>query len=354
MTYDRDKAIHFIKSISPNENLSIVPHPAERTLFVRKPKTMAPKPPVVTLDSGIVIEHIFVKREHILLGINRDIRPKWVQELRNTWDPVKVGVPTATLSLTDPGKVEPITGNHRWLAIMEGIMTGTIDGLVVEMMFRKNALTGRPMGLTEEEKADIWFADAVKRKPATAPDVFHNALRRKVPTAIALDKLIRSIGRVPATNKNATPRNIVCFVALNTLYQRDAITLERLFPLLGDLTAGHVFHDRLVRAIFFLEKRAKTSLTTERWSKRLMAIGYDKLLRTLHDVVGTNSEHLWAQAVLDAINYGRKTNLLTAEGLATREPGSAFTQAAMFTEKMIDPTSVPTFKAPRDVSGSAD
>lgn len=367
---DLDKAIKFIKDISPNDNVRFVvqqPDPNTFGELQRKRSTMAPKPPVTKLDNGIYIEHMLVDRKHILLGINREIRRKWVQELRNTWDPIKVGTPAATLSLTDPSKVEPITGNHRWLAVMEGVMTCKIEGLVVEMMFRKGD-NGQPVGLTEEEKADIWFAEAVKRKQATAIDTFHNAIRRNLPAALAIDKLIRSIGRVPATTRTANAHNIACLSAVSILYRRDAATLERVFPLLGKLCEGQVFMDRLLYPLFLLERRAKTSLTTDRWAKRLLNIGYQGINNSLVTVRG-HADHKSAQVILDMLNDKLRGNLLYADGLVTKEVGKRMKMDDLYATEIdappapsatngahppvIDPTSVPQFKPGAPVTGVA-
>lgn len=222
-----------------------------------------------------------------------------VKALIQNWDPLAVGVLIVSFRYN---KYRVLDGRHRWESAPAGFK------------FECKVL----YGLSEQREAELWHSYNIVRKTKTAIIRHHNDVMRRDPEALAVDRLISSIGR-EVKNKSSTSNNVACVNTIKRMLKKhDLSILESVFPLLGELTINKPFRDNIVAGMIELESRSETSLTTPRWKKRILDVGYNALDHAISSTGKKSGGHerIWAQAILEQINYKLpKDRRLKARGI---------------------------------------
>lgn len=277
------------------------------------------KPTILTNESDILkqADNVFLIPKHLLhCGSNRPISDNNVRRIRKNWSDAKcLTLEVRPLLAGDPRGVgyEVVIGNHRKLAA---------DPLLQVTRLRCHI----HYGMTDAEAAELWRSEAKDRKNPTAPDLFGNALLRKDPAALEVERLINSIGRVSALTKSSKATNVACLGTLMALHKKHPGTLERMFPLFGKLCEGEVAQEMVIRGLCAVESRLlfSASLAHKKWSDKLIRLGYAKLIKLMNDVTphrGCHSERLWVEAIVHELNRRLQTEArLVARGINDEEP----------------------------------
>ena len=187
-----------------------------------------------------------------------------------------------------------VDGQHRFLGAMRRSDVKKVPCIVFDS------------GGVESEARTFLDAQTL-RKPVTAIDKFKALLVCKDPTAMAVQKLIDESGRHAAKGSSAT--TIACVALIMRLHTVDPQTLAKLWPLLVKLCRGAPFVDRIVDALFFLERHLPegVSLLEKRWSDRLIKIGPDRLVKQIASAsafFAAGGARVWGEGILQLLNKG--------------------------------------------------
>lgn len=187
-----------------------------------------------------------------------------------------------------------VDGQHRFLAAMKRSDIKNVPCIIFDS------------GGVEAEARTFLDAQTL-RKPVTAIDKFKALLVCKDSTAIAVNVLIEDSGRKVARFSSGSTVN--CVALLLRLYTTDPQTLMKIWPLLVKLNRGSPFIDRMVDAMFFLERHLPdgVSLTDRRWSDRLLKIGPERLIKQIASASAFYAQggaRVWSDGILQLLNKG--------------------------------------------------
>lgn len=154
------------------------------------------------------------------------------------------------------------------------------------------------------------------RKPITGLESFAAQIVARDETALAVQRLLASTGHRAGTK--AGSKEVQCIQALYAAMAKDALILERVWPLIAELCQERTIDSRLVRGIFCAEQKLvdedgnRRSLTEAPVRAKLLAGGAEKILRSMGDAAAyyhAGGELVWAEGILNVINYKRRKPL---------------------------------------------
>jgi hypothetical protein len=169
------------------------------------------------------------------------------------------------------------------------------------------------------EEAETFNTINNSRKGVSAADKFKASIVAKDPVAIRVhNEIVKPSGRLVATN--ASPTTISCIRALLVLEEGCSPALRRVWPLVTEICAGAVLHERILQALVYIEHHLEggISLTDSKWKKRLTNLGYTSLLTgiaTMCAAYAKGGPKVYARGVLNLINKGlMEANYLRMRG----------------------------------------
>lgn len=112
----------------------------------------------------------------------------------------------------------------------------------------------------------------------------------------------------------ASPTTISCVARVMQSIRTDEAALRRVWPVICALLQGVIFHERIVKGVFELERRMpdNRSLAETRFMERLLTIGADTIIREIRNVAaieGNAGQRVVAMGVCRAFNKGNKAPL---------------------------------------------
>lgn len=165
-------------------------------------------------------------------------------------------------------------------------------------------------GISEEAEGFL-NANASRKTPSTF-DKWKAMLEMGDATALFIDALIRSSGRVPGNSSRAG--NIKCLATLCKLADTQRDILVALWPLLVKLSEGLPFSERILLGMVWIETNLvdEQSLMRPKWRDRALRLGQEALLAAANRSSAyfiAGGMKVWGQGILDAINKGCKDRL---------------------------------------------
>ena len=225
-------------------------------------------------------------------------------------------------------KVKALSREWSWIAcgaIAVGERDGTfyvIDGQHRVMAACRRAdvrelpcIVFQTAGVRQEAQAFL-RANAM-RKPVTSVDKFKALTVTQDETAVRANALVAASGRT--VRLNASPTTIRCIGLIQRLVQQDADALERIWPVLIDLCEGHIFHERLVDGLFYIEQRMPEgqSLRDREWRLRVLRAGYSRLLEGANrgaSFFARGGAKAWASGIVEELNRKCRNRLELSDG----------------------------------------
>lgn len=193
-----------------------------------------------------------------------------------------------------------IDGQHRWKA-------STYLTAITDLPCIVFALD------TVVDEATGFLAANTERRMPTLADQFKALLTTEDQTAIQALRLAEAHSR--RIGAPSGPGTISCVSDFLHCINTNAAAMQRVFPILAQISAGRPMPGRLIKGFHALERRMPPgeSLADERWRQRLVHVGYEELIQSMKVVVTLEnraSERALANGILRAINRGLRNNAL--------------------------------------------
>lgn len=218
-----------------------------------------------------------------------------IAEIRRDWNWLACGV--LTVGRRDDGSLWVLEGQQRLAAAKGRSDISELPCIIFDVA-----------DVREEARA---FLDTnKKRKPVSHLDTFRAALVEGDPTATACWGLIT--GADYDIGKSAG-RTVSCVGLMQKLHRMDADALERVWPLVVQVSDGGFIHERLLEALWYLARNATPDITLQPFSGKVVRIGRDELLEAAAKAAAyftRGGGKVWAQGLMDRINKGARSNLL--------------------------------------------
>lgn len=167
-------------------------------------------------------------------------------------------------------------------------------------------------GLSIKREALGFLEAQTKRKPVTAIEKFRALIMTENADALLVLDLIKISGRT--VGSGSSPETIRCVGCLLDWAKNDPSTLCDVWPLVIEISTGHVISERIVEGLIYIAKRMPdgTSLTDAYWKKRFIKVGVKDLIKATADAANFYSKggaKVWALGMVQAVNKGHR-NLL--------------------------------------------
>jgi len=229
-----------------------------------------------------------------------------VDRLANDWNWIACGVLTVALRGPGSGDYYLIDGQHRWAAARRA----EISELPC-MVFETSEHTDEARG----------FLDAnTNRKSMAVLDKYRAMLVIEDPVALKVKDLLTQANRDPVlsySGRSNQPSTMGrAFNALDYLMsavRTDSEAIERIWPLMIEVSDGRLLTKRLIQGFFYIERYLSNASITERlWRRRILQIGYDLLHKSIDETCsfeGRSGSAICAQGILRALNKGLRNKL---------------------------------------------
>ncbi len=232
-------------------------------------------------------------------GLNNERALKYASE----WSWLACGALTVTLR--EDGDWYVIDGQHR-----------------LEAAKKRSDITALPCLAFEtsevRQEAHGFLQVNITRRPMSSIDRYHAMLADQDPSALELETLALSIGRV--VRRDSSKNTVSCVAIMLDSLKSNRDVVVRLFPLLSKLCHDQPFSESLVKGAIYLESKldAGNSLTLPRNSKRLVTLGYSAILDSIRKSTtffGSLNKSNCAVGIVQIFNKGLRTNKLPSDNL---------------------------------------
>ena len=237
----------------------------------------------------------------------RKINERQVSRMVGNWNWVSCGVLEVTKR---PGNTLyfVIDGQHRLRAASYLAKVKELPCIVFELD-------------TIKDEAISFLAANTERRMPTISDQFKALLIAEDPIATKMVNMAEGYSRHIGIPADAY--HVCCVSAFAQMVRINAAAMERVFPVLADLAAGHPMPARLMWAFHYLERCMPKgeSLADERWARRIQKIGYLEVteeIRRYSMLDAKGGARTYATALLRTINKGLRQPLLANVDLVRR------------------------------------
>lgn len=219
-----------------------------------------------------------------------------VLRMASAWSWVACG----TITVGDRnGKFHVIDGQNRVLAAKKRSDIVTLPCLVFETADARQEAAG-------------FVAANTHRKPISFIDRHRALLVMDDPVALRVETLVSQSGRV--ISSASSPTTISCIALLTKMVINYGDTLDRMWPLLTALCAGHPMVDRVLSGLMHIEARMPegTSLTDKRWRDRLLLVGFAGLhagIIKASAFYARGGDKVFASGIAQVVNAGLRNKL---------------------------------------------
>lgn len=183
-----------------------------------------------------------------------------------------------------------VNGQHRHAASLKRHDVNEVPCIVFESASLK-------------DEAGTFLASNAGR-PVGHIDRFRAELISESASALLVNKLIASHGLRVA---KAGPGSVACVKLLAEFAERLPEQLERMWPIVVELSDGRAVSQRIVASLMYIESRMPEgeSLADARWRKKLVDIGVDELLGAASKAAAYHTKGgatVWSKGIVDRLN----------------------------------------------------
>ena len=243
----------------------------------------------------------------------RPISGARVDRISSDWSWIACGVITVALRGLGSGDYYVVDGQHR----VESARRAGIPELPC-MVFESQEHT---------EEAQGFLDTNTNRKSMAILDKYRALLVTGDSTALKVQALLELANRDPSVRTGGhsfhTQNLGRAFAALDYLMSAvriDIEALERIWPLMIEVTDGRLLTKRLLQGMFYIERYLSNASITERlWRRRILTVGYDLLHKSIDETCafeGKSGSAVCAQGILRALNKGLRNKLRIEVGPA--------------------------------------
>jgi hypothetical protein len=196
------------------------------------------------------------------------------------------------------GQLFAVDGMHR---VSAALLRSDIDTLPC-IIFKSK-------GIFEEAKG---FVQANTLRKAISTYDKHRALVvAGDENAIFVQQLIDKEGFVYSTG-SGTPNGVKCYGVLHKLAKTKREGLVKIWPIVCEVCRNRIISERILEGLVFIAERGNEDITSSKWSKVILSIGYDGLLQAANSAAAyyaKGGSKVWADGILQVMNKGRRNRL---------------------------------------------
>lgn len=218
-------------------------------------------------------------------------------------------------------KILAIARDWSWMAMgvitiaLRGGVFYAVDGMHrVSAALRRSDVSSLPCivfeteGVVDEAKG---FVQAnTLRKPVSTADKHRALVLAGDETALFVQRLLDNSPFI--STSSSTVNSVKCFGVLSKLATSKPDALKKAWPLVCEVCDGHSLNERVLQGLVFLTDRADHDITSGKWRKRIIDIGFDRLKSAADSAAAYYSRggaRVWADGMMTSINRGLKTRL---------------------------------------------
>lgn len=221
------------------------------------------------------------------------------------------------------GKVMSIARDWSWVAcgtLIVGDREGAffvVDGQHRLLAARRRTdITEMPcivfQTTTVQQEAKGFLAANTQRKPITSIDRFRAMVCTDDEAALFVKRLLDDAGR--EATAAAGPKSVRCLTTLLSLAKTNKQRLERLWPLILQLSENQPVLQQIVMGLIDLESRMPSdeSLMDGKWRTRLLEIGSDRLIKAANEAAAyyaRGGAKVWGEGMSRVLNKGLRHKL---------------------------------------------
>jgi hypothetical protein len=203
------------------------------------------------------------------------------------------------------GSLWVIDGQHRLMAAQSRSDIQDVPVIIFE--FGGNVM---------DEATDFLIANK-DRKPLTGVDSFKAMVISGDAIALEVQSMIHRAGRV-VTESVVPGRKIRCVKAIYNCMLSNSSAMRQIWPLIIELLGEHDLDNRMVQGMHWLESHMtdptgkKRSLTEPETQRKLIAVGYTAILRSIGDAAAyfnRGGQTVFARGILKVVNHKRRIRL---------------------------------------------
>lgn len=187
-----------------------------------------------------------------------------------------------------------------------------VDGQNRMMAAQRRGITHLPANIYDVDgiaaEADAFYRVNCNRKPLPAYNKWKAKLAQGDLTAIALRDLAQAAGRSISPTNASNGETIACITAITRCLNEDRARLERIWPLVCQLTSSRIMHNELIEGLFYMEGHMPeaASITQAKWKNRILEAGFDRLRSGIQEAASyykKGGAKVWARGIVDTINH---------------------------------------------------
>jgi hypothetical protein len=232
---------------------------------------------------------------HFDKSYQREVNHAKVKAIASNWSWLAMGV----ITLADRGgRFYAVDGMHR---VTAALLRSDIDYLPC-IIFKTKDIRQEASGFVQANTL---------RKAVSTFDKHKALVLAGDEMAIFVQSLLDKEG-FHGTRTTSGPNTIKCFGQLYQIAKAKPDALIKAWPLVAEISRGRIIHERILHAVVFLVERASEDVTSGKWRKKLLEIGYDGLKRAAEEAAAYYSRGgsaVWADGVLKAMNKNMRYKL---------------------------------------------
>lgn len=218
-----------------------------------------------------------------------------ILEIAKNWSWLAMGV----ITIADRGgQLYAVDGMHR---VSAALLRGDIETLPC-IIFKTSDVREEATGFVQANTL---------RKPVSTFDKHRALLMAGDETSKLVQRLLDQGGFEPSSS-GSKKNGVKCYGILHKLAKNRKDDLLSVWPLICDVCHGHFLSERIVDGLVFLEGNASEKLSTPKWSKVVLNIGFDALVEASQSAAAYYAKggaKVWADGMLQVINKGRRNRL---------------------------------------------
>lgn len=218
-------------------------------------------------------------------------------------------------------KVKEIVANFSWPAFGVLLLARRRDGVIFvpDGQHRCEAAVRRGIKKVpgvrfdiddEKEEALAFLGSNTLRKPLSAVDKHKAKVLSGDAPATMIAGLLAKHGRFVSGGSQANGTN--CLAKLEKLAEEHPTHLEKIWPLLMQLTDGEYLQEKHVGPLVYIDRHSApgSSITDPVWSKKLLSLGARGVIREVTEAAvyhKRGGDKVWAIGLVQALNRGQRT-----------------------------------------------
>jgi len=220
----------------------------------------------------------------------REIAKKKVAAIAKDWSWLALGVITVA---ERGGEFYAVDGMHR---VSAALLRSDVQELPC-VVFQSDGMRFEAQGFIRAN---------ANRKAITTAQSHRAKVVSGDETAIFVQSLIDAAGLIISTGGSG-PKRIKCMGLMHRLAKTNRDDLLRCWPLICEVSEGHMIHEKIVEGLVYLAANASPNIIDKKWRSRITTLGYHGLKSAAQSAsayYARGGARVFADGIAQAINKG--------------------------------------------------